>query len=139
MLETKSNMEDKDRDKIIEAINDSQDHFEKNLVYLSAGSLALSIGFVEKFAKQNPVNYNWLIIISWLLLAFTLLLNLASHLISVDNSSKAREEIDKDIPYEDLYANITQRNNKMRKINWITFIFFALGVVTSVIYCSINL
>jgi uncharacterized membrane protein len=139
MLETKSNMEDKDRDKIIEAINDSQDHFEKNLVYLSAGSLALSIGFVEKFAKQNPANYNLLIIISWLLLAFTLLLNLASHLISVENSSKAREEIDLGLPDEVLYANITQRNNKMRKINWITLFLFAFGVITSVIYCSINL
>jgi hypothetical protein len=132
-------MEYKDRDKIIEAINDSQNHFEKNLVYLSAGSLALSIGFIEKIAKQNSVNCKWLIIISWLLLALTLLLNLASHLISVENSSKAREEIDLDLPGQVLYANITQRNNKMRKINWITFFLFALGVITSVIYCSINL
>lgn len=135
----KSNMEDKDRDKINEAINDSQNHFEKNLVYLSAGSLALSIGFVEKFAQQKAAYCNWLIIISWFFLAATLLLNLASHLISVENSSKAREESDKDLPDDELYTNITKRNNTMRKINWTTFFLFALGVATSVIYCSINL
>jgi hypothetical protein len=132
-------MEDRERDKIIEAISDSQSHFEKNLVFLSAGSLALSIGFVEKFAQQNSANCNWLIIFSWLFLAGTLLLNLASHLISVENSSKAREEMDKDLPYDDLYANITNRNNAMRKINWTTFYLFALGVASGVIYCSINL
>lgn len=127
------------RDKILDAIKESENHFEKNLVYLSTGSLALSIGFVEKMTKHISDKYNALIITSWILLSFTLLLNLASHLISVSNSSKAREEIDSDIPDETLYTNITKRNKTMRKINWVTFVLFAFGVLTSVIYCSINL
>lgn len=131
-------MEDKDRDKISDAIVESQSDFEKNLVYLSAGALALSIGFIEKVIKLQDASSRWLLIASWGLLASTLLLNLASHLISVRNSTKAREEMDKGTTYEILVERISCRNKIMRTLNWVTYGLFALGVIFTVIFCSVN-
>jgi hypothetical protein len=132
-------MEDKDRDKIQDAISDSQNDFEKNLVYLSAGALTLSMGFIEKIIPFNKAVNKWLLITSWVLLASTLLLNLASHLISVRNSTKAREEMDSGMEYNKLVERISCRNKLMRAINWISYFLFALGVLCVVIFCSINM
>lgn len=131
-------MDEKDRDKISDAIDESQTDFEKKLVYLSAGALALSIGFIEKVIKLNDASSRWLLVASWGLLASTLLLNLASHLISVRNSTKAREEMDKGTKYEILVERISFRNRIMRTLNWITYSLFALGVIFTVIFCSVN-
>lgn len=132
-------MEDKDRDKIQDAINESQSDFEKNLVYLSAGALTLSMGFIEKIIPFDKASNKWLLITSWTLLASTLLLNLASHLISVRNSTKAREEMDSGMEYAKLIERIGCRNQIMRTLNWISYSLFAIGVLLVVIFCSINM
>lgn len=132
-------MEEKDRDKIQDAINESQSDFEKNLVYLSAGALTLSMGFIEKIIPFDKASNKWLLITSWTLLASTLLLNLASHLISVRNSTKAREEMDSGMEYIKLIERISCRNQIMRILNWISYSLFAFGVLLVVIFCSINM
>lgn len=132
-------MEKTDRDKIEDAISESQNDFEKNLVYLSAGALALSMGFMEKIVSFEKANNKWIIIVSWVFLASTLLLNLASHLISVRNSTKAREEMDAGMDYNKLIERISCRNKLMRIINWISYVMFAFGVASAVIFCSINM
>ncbi len=132
-------MDNTDRDKIEDAISESQNDFEKNLVYLSAGALALSMGFIEKIVSFEKANNKWIVIVSWVFLASTLLLNLASHLISVGNSTKAREEMDSGMEYNKLIERISCRNKLMRIINWISYFLFAFGVASAVIFCSINM
>ena len=132
-------MEDKDRDKIQDAINESQSDFEKNLVYLSAGALTLSLGFIEKIVSFDKANNKWIVVVSWVFLASTLLLNLASHLISVGNSTKAREEMDSGMEYNKLIERIGCRNKIMRILNWISYVLFAIGVFLVVVFCSINM
>jgi hypothetical protein len=132
-------MKKDDRDKIDDAINESQSDFEKNLVYLSAGALTLSMGFIEKIIPISESTAKPLIVLSWILLAATLLLNLATHLISVRNSTKAREEMDSGMVYETLIQKISCRNKIMTILNWITYALFSFGVIITVIFCSINL
>jgi hypothetical protein len=132
-------MEKTDRDKIEDAINESQSDFEKNLVYLSAGALVLSMGFLEKIISFDKASNKWIVIASWGILASTLLLNLASHLISVGNSTKAREEMDMGMEYNKLIERISCRNKLMRIINWFSYVLFAFGVISVVIFCAINL
>jgi hypothetical protein len=132
-------MEKTDRDKIEDAINESQSDFEKNLVYLSAGALVLSMGFLEKIISFDKASNKWIVIVSWGILASTLLLNLASHLISVGNSTKAREEMDMGMEYNKLIERISCRNKLMRTINWISYVLFAFGVISVVVFCAINL
>lgn len=132
-------MEKTDRDKIEDAINESQSDFEKNLVYLSAGALVLSMGFLEKIISFDKASNKWIVIVSWGILASTLLLNLASHLISVGNSTKAREEMDMGMEYNKLIERISCRNKLMRTINWVSYVLFAFGVISVVVFCAINL
>lgn len=132
-------MEEKYRDRINDAINDSQSDFEKNLVYLSAGALTLSMGFIEKIIPISESTAKSLIVISWILLAATLLLNLATHLISVRNSTKSREEMDAEMEFETLIQKISCRNKIMTVLNWVTYVLFSIGVILTVIFCSINL
>jgi hypothetical protein len=132
-------MNGKDRDKIQDSINESQSDFEKNLVYLSAGALTLSLGFIEKIVSFDKSNNKWIVVISWGFLASSLLLNLASHLISVGNSTKAREEMDSGMEYNKLIERISCRNKIMRIINWTSYFLFVIGVVSVVIFCSINM
>ena len=132
-------MKKDDRDKIDDAINESQSDFEKNLVYLSAGALTLSMGFIEKIIPISESTAKPLIVLSWILLAATLLLNLATHLISVRNSTKAREEMDSGMVYDTLIQKISCRNKIMTILNWITYALFSFGVILTVIFCSINL
>jgi hypothetical protein len=132
-------MNTNDRDKIEDAINESQSDFEKNLVYLSAGALVLSIGFIEKIISFDKASNKWIVVVSWGILASTLLLNLASHLISVGNSTKAREEMDMGMEYNKLIERISCRNKLMRTINWISYVLFAFGVILVVVFCSINM
>lgn len=132
-------MEEKDREKIEVAIQASENDFEKNLVYLSAGSLTLSIGFIEKIVPLNHASGTCLIIISWCVLALTLLLNLSTHLISASNGHKARYDMDSGMDYDKLISKMTRRNIIMQTLNWITFGLFSMGIILTVVFCSINL
>jgi hypothetical protein len=132
-------MEKTDRDKIEDSISESQNDFEKNLVYLSAGALALSMGFIEKIVSFDKADDKWILVVSWGFLASTLLLNLASHLISAGNSTKARQEMDSGMDVNQLIEHISNRNKIMRVINWISYIMFVIGVASAVIFCSINM
>jgi hypothetical protein len=121
------------------AISGSEDDFEKNLVYLSAGSLILSIGFIEKIVPMNNAHCTGFLIISWCLITLTLLLNLASYLISAGNSTKAREDLDNNIEPSLRYEKVKSRNKGIRQINWTSFSLFGLGIFFLIIYCSINI
>jgi len=121
------------------AISGSEDDFEKNLVYLSAGSLVLSIGFIEKIVPMDNAKYTWFLIVSWCLIALTLLLNLASYLISADNGTEAREDLDNHVlDDKERYDKLKARNKKIRKVNWTSYSLFSLGIISMIIYCSIN-
>lgn len=121
------------------AISDSEGDFEKNLVYLSAGSLVLSIGFVEKVVPMENAKYLEFLIISWSFIALTLLLNLSSYLISADNSTKSRADLDNQLDYKERYDRVKMRNKKMRRVNWVSYTLFSTGIISMIIYCSINL
>ncbi len=121
------------------SISGSEDDFEKNLVYLSAGSLVLSIGFVEKIVPMKEANCTGFLIVSWSLIASTLLLNLASYLISAGNSTKSREDLDNQIDPNLRYDRVKNRNKRIRQVNWTSYILFSLGIASMIIYCSINI
>jgi hypothetical protein len=121
------------------AISGSEDDFEKNLVYLSAGSLVLSIGFIEKIVPMDNAKCIGFLIVSWCLIALTLLLNLASYLISADNGTEAREDLDNRVlDDKERYEKVKSRNKTIRNVNWSSYTLFSLGIISMIIYCSIN-
>lgn len=75
----------------------SEDDFEKKITYISAGSLAISLTFIEKIVPLKDSTEIWLLICSWIFLAFTLLLNLLSNLYSSHIMDKSLDDDEKKI------------------------------------------
>lgn len=124
-----------DREKIQEVIGKTEDHFEEKLTYLSAGSLVLSITFIEKIIPLEDAFAVFFLVIGWGLLILTLLLNLISHMISKYLLNKTLLERDKNV---DSYSKVIKRNKRIDFINWITVVLLILGISSIVTFASIN-
>ncbi|MEY3500718.1 MAG: hypothetical protein RL308_2387 [Bacteroidota bacterium] len=125
-----------------QAINKSEDDFEKNIIYLSSGALGLTLIFIEKIVPPYNSVYLFFLIFGWSLLTITLAVNLASHLISKKFIQKSQIDFDDyindSIDYEELDKNITSRNIKIDWINWISLALFILGILSIVLFTSLN-
>jgi len=115
----------------------SQDDFEKQLSYISAGTLGISMFLIEKVVKDlTKVQCKWILIVSWSLLGFTLVGNLISHYFCINFNYKTIEEIDHD-KYDRLKA---ERRNKLVKImNTSTVFALVIGIIFLIIFTSINI
>jgi uncharacterized membrane protein len=125
------------RNKFDETRNKSEDDFEKSLTLISAGSLGLSMAFIEKIVTIDDSTNVWTLITGWVFLALTLFLNLISHLISSYYSRISQEEFD--AKHKDLNKNIDKRNKNITRINWLTVILLIIGISFIVIFASINI
>jgi len=81
-------------DELRTLIDKSNDSFEKQLNYISAGSLGISMIVVEKIVKDlTKTNHNNLLILSWCFLGLTLVSNLLSHVYTSWVHGKTLSEI----------------------------------------------
>lgn len=115
----------------------SQETFEKQLSFLSAGALGFSMFFVEKIiADFSLSNCKFLIITSWFSLGITLVVNLISHHLSAQNNYKTLLEIDAN-KYD--YKKVAIRIKFINIINWITIATLLIGILTFIIYILLNI
>jgi hypothetical protein len=119
-------------------VNKSSDDFEKQLSFISAGALALSITFMDKLVSDlDTASYKSLLIIGWIVLGMTLILNLISHLYSAQLHNRTLKEIEENnLNY---FKNSIARNTKISIFNWITVIFLIFGIALIIIFSSVNL
>lgn len=113
-----------------------EDDFEKLITYICSGSLALTFTFIEKIV---PFKYSislWLLITGWVLLVWTLLINLASHYYSKHLIDKTIDDIDNDIP--DLHLIIAKRNKSINRVNISTIATLILGILLIFCFVSVN-
>ena len=127
---------DKDRDLLAKIKEKGDDDYEKNITYISAGTLVLSLTFIEKIVNLGDSNSVVILIISWILLALTLLANLISHQLSSYYHEKTICDFDADDP--NLEKNINKRNKVIRTINWGTTFSLVVGILFLILFCSIN-
>jgi hypothetical protein len=119
--------------------NKSDDDYEKNVTYISAGTLVLSLTFLEKVVKLNDSHALWFLISSWGFMALTLGINLVSHQLSslfAEKNIQSLTEVDAD-PVG-VVDTIQGRNKKLRILNWITTGTLFIGMACLIIFCSIN-
>lgn len=115
----------------------SQDTFEKQLSFLSAGALGFSMFFVEKIVNDfNLSKCKWAIISSWLLLGGTLIINLVSHLLSARNNYKTILEIDND-SYDP--EKVNKRIRTINRLNWITIFMLLFGILLFINFVLFNI
>ena len=125
------------RESNIENLEANQELFEKQLSFVSAGALGVSMFLIEKVVKNLSIaHYKWIIISCWVLLGLTLILNLISHYIAVKFNYTNIEEID-DNKYD--YHNAKKRNNIIKSINIITLISLITGIFSLILFISLNI
>ena len=122
---------------LIKVHEKSQESFEKQLSYISAGGLSLSMIFIDKVVKNiDQSNYKWLLALSWILLGITLVVNLISHSISAKNTYKTLEEIEND---KFNYEEVIKRHKSGSRINDFCTYSLLIGILLLISFVTINL
>jgi hypothetical protein len=99
--------------------------FDRLIVILSSGGLALTISYIEIFKDNLNPEFKHLVIISWVLLFLALVLILSSHLTSMKSIDKELEENDQVSDYYNIATNI---------LNISSFVFLISGVLAFLIF-----
>jgi len=126
------------RGELKDLFHKSQDTFEKQLSFISAGGLGLSVGFIKDIVHPiKESDYKWMLLAGWGLLIATLLLNLITHIIAAKNAKKGAKEAE---DVENTYnpGEIDKRARRMERINWATVGFLAGGIILIVLYITLN-
>lgn len=114
----------------------SQDDFEKNITYLSAGTLVLSLTFIEKIVPLPNSKSIWMLTVSWILLTATLLANLISQQLAAVMHDKTISQLYQN--KADIYTKMVSRNRVLNVINWGTIVGLVTGIFFLVLFCSTN-
>jgi hypothetical protein len=115
----------------------SEDTFEKQLSYISAGSIGVSMLIVEHvIPKFSESNFRGVLLGGWISLALTLLLNLLSHVIAARLNYITVKEIDME-KYSS--AKAEGRRLAISLINYVTVSLLAVGIGCLIFYVYKNL
>lgn len=125
-----------DNEKILDIKGKSEDDFEKNITYISAGTLVLSLTFLEKIVSLEKASFIWALKWSWISLAITLLVNLASHQLASWFGDLAYMELRRNDPKHEKKVN--RRNVIMRCINLFTILSLMLGISFLITFSTKN-
>lgn len=117
-----------------DTLSKSQDDFEKQLSFISAGALGLSMLFIEKIVPLKTACHKWLLITGWSLLAITLFSNLVSHFLSAQLNYKTLLECQNGTEIKH-----AKRTKWITSINIGTIITLILGIFFILIFSSINI
>jgi hypothetical protein len=135
--DTSDSEEKSDRDILQRIKEKSEDDFEKNITYISAGALAISLTFLEKIIPVKESTQTYLVIVSWALLVLTLLSNLLSHQYSSYIIDKTINDVDNKAKKS--IKNWERRTKKIRIWNILNVIGVMIGIGLFVIFVSINI
>jgi hypothetical protein len=124
------------REELITIFHKSQDSFEKQLSFVSAGALALSVAFIKDIVQPfKDSAYKGLLGWGWGLLVLTLLLNCISHQSAARNANKTIKEINEG-KYDP--EKPTKRNRGVVRLNLLTIITMIIGIGLIMSYIIFN-
>lgn len=144
----------KDYQKRLEAcLNENQQRFETKITYLSVGVLSLSMIFIEKIVPLQNATEKWTLVLAWVLLACSLLINLISYqlsasfcksdkgaitsLIKLHNRNASEEEIE---AKEKEFNGATHRHSIISDaINWFSLALLFLGILSILAFVYLNI
>jgi hypothetical protein len=120
-----------------EMVVKSQETFEKQLSYISSGSLSVSIAFIKNVVGElNKSKHEGFLIAAWSLMGVTLLLNLLSQIFTSNCHNKTIDEIS----YRAYnYADALCRYNNIKKLNYISVGALILGIGLLLLFISLNI
>jgi hypothetical protein len=116
----------------------SEEWFDKSLTYISGGALLLSISFIDKIVPFKDARCIWTLIVSWLVLIASLVINLLAHRRSSLNAMITINELE-DEDEVGAFNKAQLRNKKMNRLTLSAVWLMGIGLLCLIFYCSINL
>jgi len=127
-----------ERKQLIAAERETAQQFDKAILTLAAGALALSITFINQIAPNPKPHSVYFLIGAWILFCFSLLSTLISFLTSQVACRKQRDILD-----DKLSSKENNKSNKAalwtNRLNYFSIVFFILGVVSLIVFSAMNL
>ena len=115
----------------------SQEEFERRLSFISASGFGASVFLIENVVgKLTEASYNWILIISWIMLGATLLLNLLSHMISANKSWATLNDILNN-QYNERIA--LERQSLVKFLNYCCIGLLCLGLIFLILFFTLNI
>lgn len=121
-----------------ELITKSEDEFEKKITYIAAGALLLSLTFIEKVIQIESSTGKLFLILSWIFLICTLIINLVSHLVVKIHLRKVQQEITDRLDYKTREKNHRKRIFISESFNWTSAILLIVGIAMMLVFASYN-
>ncbi len=115
------------QDKIEEIRDYSEKEFDRLIVYLSSGALILTIGFVKNIISISEDTDTTLLKISWICFAFSLLIMLTSHKVSIHSMNLELKGKNEKSDVCDKWTNA---------LNWGSYILLFTGIILFIIFIS---
>jgi len=128
--------EDKHSDKHLEQLYKayfySSEQFDKAMLFVASGALAISITFIEKIVHLETAQWKLLLFLSWIAEALTILLYTINHYISIKalNNKIKNYEIDKKDKNYDL---------AVKRLNVCSIVSLGIGLTFLVIFVFKNI
>jgi len=124
-----------ERRTLIEAEQKGAQQFDKAILTLAGGALAISLTFIKNIAPHPKVETIYLLKCAWIAFILSLLSTLCSFLTSQSAYRKQRDIIESEESHNEknVYAICT------KWLNIFSIIFFILGIVFLSIFCIENI
>ena len=127
-----------ERKQLIDAERGTAQQFDKAILTLAAGALALSITFIKQIAPHPKSQSIYFLIAAWVLFCLSLLSTLISFLTSQGACRRQREILDSDI----IGKNHDNKNSSAiwtNRLNYLSITFFIFGVIFLIIFSIFNI
>lgn len=122
---------------LVGLVTRSNEIFEKQLSYISAGAIAVSMAFVKDITGNvATTSFKALLVVGWGFLVVTLLINLLSHIWAKNKHNKTIGEIDAGKYSRD---HALRRLKQINMMNGFTVATLVLGIILIVLFMTLNL
>ncbi|MDP3297162.1 MAG: hypothetical protein Q8N09_06150 [Thermodesulfovibrionia bacterium] len=131
-----------ERKLLIEAERETAQQFDKAILTLAAGALALSITFIQQIAPNPKSESIYYLIGAWISFCLSMLLTLISFLTSQKACRRQRDLLDEEISQSNKKCSNTKDNKAAfwtNLLNYFSIGFFILGVALLIVFSAINL
>ena len=125
------------RTSLIQTIEKLNDNYDKLIITLSGGALALSLAFLKDIVKETPICEPVYLILAWCLFILSLTCVLGSLLFGIAAHRKAIKQVDVGTIYKEHPGGIYSRLTAV--LHYIGTIFLIVGLIFITIFAYANL
>jgi len=126
-----------ERKTLIEIEIGSARSFDKAMLTLSAGALAISLTFIHDIAPSPKLKF--LLILVWFCLIASLFTTLLSFLFSVEACREQRKILNASYESDQIKEQENIWDKRTGALNWCSILFFIIGVTFLFIFTLLNL